>query len=85
MCEVLDKAIDKGRIEGRIEGRNEGRIEGRNEGRIEGRAEGIQAMIESCHELGVSAEAVKEQLMKKFSMTEQEAQQKMDLYWKSIV
>ena len=74
MCEVLDRAIDKGRIEGRIEGRNEGRIEGR--------AEGIQAMIESCHELGVSVEAVKEQLMKKFSMTEQEAQQKLELYWK---
>ena len=47
-----------------------------------GRAEGIQAMVESCQELGVSAEAVKMQLVKKFSMTEQEAQQKLELYWK---
>ena len=30
----------------------------------------------------VSAEAVKIQLVKKFSMTEQEAQQKLELYWK---
>lgn len=78
MCEVLDNAISKGRIEGREEGKAEGRIEGR----IEGRAEGIQAMVESCQELGVSAEAVKMQLVKKFSMTEQEAQQKLELYWK---
>ena len=47
-----------------------------------GRAEGIQAMVESGQELGVSAEAVKMQLVKKFSMTEQEAQQKLELYWK---
>ena len=53
-----------------------------SKGRIEGRAEGIQAMVESCQELGVSAEAVKMQLVKKFSMTEQEAQQKLELYWK---
>ena len=66
MCEVLDNAISKGRIEGRAEGK----------------AEGIQAMVESCQELGVSAEAVKMQLVKKFSMTEQEAQQKLELYWK---
>ncbi len=39
-------------------------------------------MVESCQELGVSAEAVKMQLVKKFSMTEQEAQQKLELYWK---
>lgn len=58
--------------------------QGRIEGRIEGRAEGIQAMVESCQELGVSAEAVKMQLVKKFSMTEQEAQQKLELYWKWI-
>ena len=70
MCEVLDNAISKGRAEGKAEGR------------IEGRAEGIQAMVESCQELGVSAEAVKMQLVKKFSMTEQEAQQKLELYWK---
>ncbi len=70
MCEVLDNAISKGRIEGRAEGK------------AEGRAEGIQAMVESCQELGVSAEAVKMQLVKKFSMTEQEAQQKLELYWK---
>ena len=82
MCEVLDNAISKGRIEGRAEGRIEGRAEGRIEGRAEGRAEGIQAMVESCQELGVSAEAVKMQLVKKFSMTEQEAQQKLELYWK---
>lgn len=68
MCEVLDNAISKGRIEGRAEGK----------------AEGIQAMVESCQELGVSAEAVKMQLVKKFSMTEQEAQQKLELYWKWI-
>ena len=98
MCEVLDNAISKGRAEGkaegriegraegkaegRIEGRAEGKAEGRIEGRAEGRAEGIQAMVESCQELGVSAEAVKMQLVKKFSMTEQEAQQKLELYWK---
>lgn len=70
MCEVLDRAINKGRIEGRAEGM------------AEGRAEGIQALVESCQELGVSAEAVKMQLVKKFSMTEQEAQQKLELYWK---
>ena len=74
MCEVLDRAINKGRIEGRAEGRAEGMAEGR--------AEGIQALVESCQELGVSAEAVKMQLVKKFSMTEQEAQQKLELYWK---
>ena len=74
MCEVLDNAISKGRAEGKAEGRIEGRAEGR--------AEGIQAMVESCQELGVSAEAVKIQLVKKFSMTEQEAQQKLELYWK---
>ena len=68
VCEVLDNAISKGRIEGRAEGK----------------AEGIQAMVESCQELGVSAEAVKMQLVKKFSMTEQEAQQKLELYWKWI-
>lgn len=55
----------------------------REEGREEGRYEGlVQGLISTCHELGVSAEETAAKLKEKYSMSDEEVQEKMKLYWK---
>lgn len=66
----------------RSEGKEEGRKEGKEEGIEEEREEGIRYMIEILQELGQSVDYVKEKLKEKYSLSEKEAQEKQQLYWK---
>lgn len=54
----------------------------RSEGREEGREEGLQYTIEILRELDHSRDIVKKQLQEKYSMPEEEAEEKLLLYWK---
>lgn len=44
---------------------------------------GIQALIETCQELGASKEDTMQKLQDKFALNASEASEKMNLYWKS--
>lgn len=65
MCTALEEIRDEGRIEGRIEGREEG----------------IQTLILTCRDLGIQKALIIEQLKQKCDFSEEEALQKVDLYW----
>lgn len=58
------------------------RSEGREEGWKEAREEDLRYTIEILEEIGQEMDFVKEKLMEKYSMPEQEAEQKLLLYWK---
>lgn len=58
------------------------RSEGKEEGIEEEREEGIRYMIEVLQELGQSVDYVKAKLKEKYSLSEEEAQEKQQLYWK---
>lgn len=47
-----------------------------------GMNQGIQALVETCHELGQGYDSTRNRLMDKFSLTESQAQAEMDKYWK---
>lgn len=47
-----------------------------------GVSQGIQALVETCRELGQSYDSTQNRLMNKFSLTEAQAQSEMDKYWK---
>ena len=55
------------------DGRKSGREEGRKEGREEGLEQGINALVSACHEFGKSNDEIVAILMEKFSLTEDEA------------
>lgn len=57
----------------------------REEALEQGLEQGIQAMVESCQELGTSRDMAVAQLMKKFDLEEQSAQEKVDKYWKAEI
>lgn len=49
----------------------------------QGREEGIQALITACMNFGVAQDKVKEQIVEQFSVSEEKAQEYIDLYWKN--
>ena len=66
MCEVYDK-IEK---------------RGMETGRREGIKEGIKALIETCQELGVTKKELTGKLQEKYHLSENEAFQYIEKYWK---
>lgn len=58
-----------------------GIAEGERRGREEGIKEGIKAMIEGCKSLDASKEKTFELVMEKFTLSVDEANEYMDLYW----
>lgn len=57
----------------------------RQEALAQGQEQGIQGIVESCQELGTSRNRAVAQLMKKFDLEEQSAQEKVDKYWKAEI
>jgi len=53
------------------------------EGEIKGKIEGIQALVESLQEMEIPYSRTHKQLMIKFSLSEDTAQEYMDKFWKS--
>ena len=51
-------------------------------GREEAREEGIKVLVESLEKYGVSRELLKKELLEKFNLTEAEAQNYIEKYWK---
>lgn len=51
-------------------------------GREEAREEGIKVLVESLEKYGVSRELLKKELLEKFNLTETEAQNYIERYWK---
>ena len=70
MCTLFDE-IEK-----------EGMIKGEAKGKAEGIIAGIQALIESLQEMEVPYTKTQNQLMVKFSLSEDTAQEYMDKFWK---
>ena len=60
----------------------EGMIKGEAKGKAEGIIAGIQALIESLQEMEVPYTKTQNQLMVKFSLSEDTAQEYMDKFWK---
>ena len=61
-------------------GKNDGIEEGRKEGVKEGIEEGIKAIIQDNLEENIPKEKIAEKLMKRFSLSEDEAKEKMRMY-----
>ena len=75
---TMNTLFDEIEKEGMIKGKAEGIIEGKAEGIIEG----IQALIESLQEMEIPYTKTQNQLMVKFSLSEDTAQEYMDKFWK---
>lgn len=54
----------------------------REKGREEGREEGLRILIQAYQELGISQDVIAEKCAKKYSLSEDEAEQKLRQYWK---
>lgn len=67
MCEAIDELIE----------------DGREEGRQEGRKAGMQKLIETCQELGITRDTIADKLMEKYAVSEAEARQQLERYWKN--
>lgn len=78
MYTLFNEIAEEGRKEGEIKGRKEGEIKGRLEGQIKG----IQALIESLQEMEIPYARTQNQIMVKFSLSEDTAQEYMDKFWK---
>jgi len=52
-----------------------------NDGKEEGIKEGISALIEACREFGVTQENTLHRILKRFSLSQQQAEEYMTLYW----
>jgi len=61
--------------------REDGRIEGRNEGRNEERSSAIRTLITTLKDLSISQPQVVEQLMKRYSLTRQDALAAVQANW----
>ena len=81
MCTALEELRNEGVLEGRREGRLEGRREGVLEGRREGRLEGIQATISTCKSFNASKDVTVKNLIKVFSLSEEDAADYVENYW----
>lgn len=73
MCTALEELMN----EGKLEGRREGILEGRREGRLEG----IQATISTCKSFNASKDVTVKNLMKVFSLSEEDAAGYVEEYW----
>ncbi len=82
---IQEVAEEKGRLKGLEEGIEEGRLkgleEGIEEGRLKGIKEGIKALVETCHELGISKEETVKRIEDKFKLTTEEAGEYVNDYW----
>ena len=78
MNTLFDVIENDGIMKGKAEGKAEGIIEGKAEGIIEG----IQALIESLQEMEIPYNKTQNQLMVKFSLSKDTAQEYMDKFWK---
>lgn len=54
----------------------------RSEGREEGLGEGLRCSIEIMQEANFSRDSAKKKLMEKYSLSEETAEEKLQLYWK---
>lgn len=77
MCELFDQYTRRGLQEGLSQGRQEGLRKGLSDGL----QKGLQALISTCHELGLSFDETAVKVKEKFSLGEEEAQKNMQLYW----
>ena len=66
----------------RGEGREEGKKEGREEGKKEGLKIGMRLSIEILQETNQTREDAKKKIAEKYSVSEDEAEQELLLYWK---
>ena len=85
---LIDHALESERKGGQVnmctaleELMNEGRCEGRREGIREGRLEGIQATISTCKSFNASKDVTVKNLMKVFSLSEEDAAGYVEEYW----
>ena len=62
-------------------GKREGRMEGRMEGRNEERRSAILTLIQTLKDLSISQPQVVEQLMKRYSLTRQDALAAVQANW----
>lgn len=53
----------------------------KEEGREEGREETLQMAIELCKSLGGSIQIITEKIARTFSISEDDARKKVELYW----
>lgn len=83
----LKKGLEEGRKEGLEEGRKKGLAEGRKEGLKEGRKEGleqgIKALIKFCSESSCTKDTTCSRLMESFSISEEEAEEYLKIYWQA--
>lgn len=85
MCKALEdwyndgrnKGMEQGRSEGIKQGRSEGIKQGRSEGIKQGRIEGLSIFITTLRELNHTEEQIREQLIKKYNLTSEEANKRM--------
>ena len=85
---LIDHALESERKGGQVhmctaleELMNEGRCEERREGIREGRLEGIQATISTCKSFNASKDVTVKNLMKVFSLSEEDATGYVEKYW----
>ena len=75
------KAFEDMKEEGKIEGRAEGKIEGRAEGKAEERENGIRSALNIIKEFSGSREQGISALIKEYSLSRENAMEKVALYW----
>ena len=73
--ENIEKGREEGRQEGLLEGRQEGLLEGREQGRRE-------AMVKVHQGLGMTKEATLESLKRDLALSDAEAMEVLERYWK---
>ncbi|MCM1264475.1 MAG: hypothetical protein NC313_17320, partial [Butyrivibrio sp.] len=75
------EGYEAGIVEGMTAGRSEGIAVGRLEGIAAEMAIGIEKLIKTVRNLGASKEAACEQLVQQYALKENEANEKINLYW----
>lgn len=80
---AIEKYIkETAREEGLEIGKAEGLEIGKTEGKAEGREEGIKALIESLQEFDQEEERIKDKLMEKFDLSQEQAEEYITKYRK---
>lgn len=82
MADTIKDAIDKGMKQGIERGIEQGMKQGIEQGIEQGREVGIQALIETCKDMGVSKRDTQQYVETKFSMSQNTAGKFMTKYWK---
>ena len=81
LLELMKDELDASRSEGMQQGIQQGVQQGIKQGMQQGVQYGIKSLIEACKSLVASFEVIKNMLIEKFSITESEAEEYMQLYW----